>query len=89
MNTYFNSGPSYRLTVEGPASLGIMVDGQNIGKRYTGWYFADTPARIEVGNSASDTREIWLINGAAYHPAEPYKEIQLSEDTVVKIRPDN
>jgi hypothetical protein len=89
MNTYLASGPSYRLTVEGPASLGLMVDDQKIGNRYSGWYFTDTPARIEIGNPALAAQAIWLINGKVSSPGEPYKEIKLSGETVVQIRPGN
>jgi hypothetical protein len=86
MDTYFSSGPSYRFTVSAPVSLGLKVDGRDIAGRYTGWYFTETPARIDIGDPARLAQTRWMINGQELDPARIPSEFVLSADTLLEIQ---
>jgi len=87
MDEYFQSGPSRRLTVSSAPQLGIAVDGRSVGDSYTGSYFRDTPARIELSDPAQAARVKWTVNGRTIDPPAGPLLLNLTADTSVEILP--
>ncbi len=86
-NTYFDAGDSYRLSIRSRTPIDIRVDGYEVGDEYVGWYFADTPARIEIPESDRQLSGAWVVNGDEILMSEPNIELNLSSDTHVEIMP--
>ena len=86
MDEYFSSGPSYKLTVKSTDEIGFKIDGRDVGEQYSGWYFADTPARIEISDSSHHGHVSWVINGDLVEAGKAQQELNLSADTVVELR---
>ncbi len=87
LNTFFDAGDSYRLSISSRIPLDIRVDGYQVGQAYTGWYFADTPARITIPESDRQLIGAWVVNGDEILMSEPNIELNLSSDTHVEIMP--
>ena len=85
-DTYFSSGPSYRLTVSSSSAAGFKVDGHKIDQNYSGWYFADTPARVEISDPSELGRLVWVVDGVALDRDKARLDLHLSADTVVELR---
>ena len=85
-DTYFSSGPSYRLTVSSSSAAGFKADGHKIDQNYSGWYFADTPARVEFSDPSQLGRMVWVVDGVALDRDKARLDLHLSADTVVELR---
>jgi hypothetical protein len=85
MDAYFSAGPSHRLTVTAPTSLGVRVDGREMGERYSGWYFPATPAHIQLGSEAEVPQATWRVNGEILEPGASHIELELSAETTVEV----
>jgi len=83
----FDAGDSYRLSISSRIPLDIRVDGYQVEQAYTGWYFADTPARITIPESDRQLIGAWVVNGDEILMSEPNIELNLSSDTHVEIMP--
>jgi len=87
LNTYFDAGNSYRLSISSRIPIDIRVDGYQVGDEYVGWYFADTPARIEIPELDRQLIGTWVVNGDEILMSQPNMELNLSSDTHVEIMP--
>lgn len=86
MADHFQAGPSYRLTVSGPAAVALAVDGRTVNSTYAGSYFADTPARIELVAPEDAAQAQWVVNGKAISRPTGPLSLSLTSDTHVDIR---
>jgi hypothetical protein len=84
---YLYAGPSYSLTVHGPAAVPLKVDGRSVGESYRGWYFGVTPARVELDGTASAQGFTWVVNGKPLGPTERALTLELKSDTTVEVAP--
>lgn len=88
LNMYFEAGDSYRLSISNPMGVNINVDGYSIADDYIGWYFANTPARIEISDSDRQSVRAVSLNGDEIPMSEGIIELHLTADTDLEfIRP--
>lgn len=59
---YLDAGPSYHVTIDGPAGLVLDVDGYAEASGYEGRYFSQTPITAGVAEGVSEFSH-WIVNG--------------------------
>jgi len=86
LDQYFGAGTAYLLTIENRSPDRITVDGYEIGSEYSGWYFADTPVRINTVSPGEMATQTLIVNGVEKSIGDNDFSFNLSRDTELLVR---
>lgn len=86
LDDYFGAGIAYQLVINNDLAMDITVDGYDIGAKYSGWYFSDTPVHIRVSPAGTTAVQTIFINGLEKKFGENDFTLRLSQDTEIALR---
>ena len=85
LDTYFSSGPSFKLTTSISGEADLKIDGYRVADEYRGHYFFETPVSIEISTVDDPAFTSWIINGQISSIDTPYLTLNLAEDTHIEV----
>jgi hypothetical protein len=68
---YVRSAGAFRYTVKTTGDGTVQVNGRDVGRVFTGWYFRDMPVRVEALTERSAAFAYWVVNGERVVNAGP------------------
>lgn len=77
-------GPAHQLRASAPPGRALVIDGYRWPSPYRGWYFAPTPAQLEVAPEDRASFSHWRVDGEPRPRGETRLRLELSGDRRVE-----
>jgi hypothetical protein len=81
---YLGSSATYRYTLEATDGGRLQLNGRDVGRRFTGWYFQDMPVRVEAVGGPAHVFAHWVVNGDRLVHAGPVLSLPATRHAAIQ-----